>query len=354
MSVFKNRKNTSNTYFIAEIGSNFDGSLSKAKDLIWLAKECKAQAVKFQHYTAQSLVSDFEFSRLVNQSHQSNWSKSVFDTYKDAELNYKWTKELSMEAEKADIDFFTSPYSFELADYVEKHVFAFKIGSGDISWLDFITHLAKKEKPILLATGASSIYEVKQAVKTVLAFNNDLTLMQCNTNYSNQIDNRNYINLNVLDYYANHFPELTLGLSDHMPNYLSVLGAVAKGARVIEKHFTDSNNNRGPDHEFAMNPANWLEMIEVTRELEFSLGDGIKKVEINEQDARIVQRRSICAKKTIKAGSTVNESDFLYLRPAIDGSYHPYEKDKLIGKTVFKDVSPYQSFTKNMFIENNE
>ena len=135
-------------YFIAEIGSNFDRDLSRASDLIYLAKEAGADAAKFQHYTAGSLVSDIGFRQLGGrQSHQASWKKSVFETYQDASLNRDWTAVLKQACDEAGITFFTSPYSLELVDYVEPFVSAYKVGSGDITWLEIIERMVKASCP---------------------------------------------------------------------------------------------------------------------------------------------------------------------------------------------------------------
>ena len=291
------------TYFIAEIGSNFDGDLNRAKDLIYLAKVYGAEAAKFQHYTAEGLVSDFGFRSLSRiNSHQSNWQSSVFDTYKKASLNEEWTEELKLTCQKVGIEFMTSPYSLDLIEYVNKFVNCFKVGSGDITWIEAIKFMASKGKPILLATGASNQEEVNRAVGAIKEHTNEIVLMQCNTNYSGSKSNLKNINLNVLKNFQESFPDTVLGLSDHTPGFITVLGSVALGARVIEKHFTDDNTRNGPDHSFALDPKAWKAMIDYTRDLESSLGSGIKEIESNEKETAILQRRSIRAKKSIKAG----------------------------------------------------
>jgi sialic acid synthase SpsE len=205
-------------YFIAEVGSNFDRDLSRAKDLIYLAREAGADAAKFQHYTADSLVSDHGFKRLGSrQSHQAAWKKSVFETYQDASLNRDWTGALKETCDEAGIAFFTSPYSLELVDYVDPFVPAFKVGSGDITWHEIIVRMASKGKPVLLATGASSLEEVQQAVAAALEVTPSLILLQCNTNYTASPENYSCIQLNVLRRYELLYPGMVLGLSDHMP-----------------------------------------------------------------------------------------------------------------------------------------
>ena len=336
----------SQTYFIAEIGSNFDQDLGRAKELIHMAKESGANAAKFQHYTAESLVSDQGFKLLcANNSHQSSWKKSVFETYQDASINQDWTYDLYQACKDADIDFFTSPYSPGLVDLVDKYVPAHKIGSGDITWIEIVEHIAKKGKPVLLATGASSIDDVKRAVNAVLQFTSNIVLMQCNTNYTANDDNYRYLNLNVIKTYQELYPGIITGLSDHMPGYVSVLGAVSIGARVIEKHFTDSTEREGPDHSFSMTPSSFGEMVRETRNLEASLGHGIKKVEENETETVILQRRSICIASKKSKGDILNGGDLSFLRPSQIDNIPPYDKDKVIGMRLTRNMDAGEPLT---------
>ena len=174
-------------------------------------------------------------------------------------------------------NFFTSPYDLEIIDIIDKLIPAYKIGSGDITYIDIIKKIASKNKPYFLATGASTMVDVERAVKVGLSINKDLLLMQCNTNYTAKSENFNFINLNVLKGFKKKFPDLLLGLSDHTLGHATVLGAVSLGACAIEKHFTDDNYRKGPDHLFSMNPETWKTMIQNTRELELSLGGEEKK-----------------------------------------------------------------------------
>ena len=328
-------------YFIAEIGSNFDQDINRAKDLIHLAKEAGADAVKFQHYTASGLVSDHGFRHLgAQKSHQAKWSKSVYDTYEDASLRKEWTEDLKQACEEIGVEFFTSPYSLELVDYVDRFVPAFKIGSGDITWPDIIKSIASKGKPVLLATGASSLEDVKRAAEEVLSINPNLILMQCNTNYTADEGNLAHLQLNVLRTYERHFPNIILGLSDHTLGHVSVLGAVALGARVIEKHFTDSTDRDGPDHPFSMTPPAWREMVIRTRELESSLGNGEKKIEMNERETSVVQRRCIRARTALQSGNIIRKKDLIALRPCPEEGIPPYQIEKVIGSVLIKDLAP--------------
>ncbi len=200
---------------------------------------------------------------------------------------------------QSGIDYFSAPYDLEAVEMLDPHVEMFKIGSGDITWPDMLRRVASTNKPVLLATGASDIGEVQRAVDEILKVNPNLVLMQCNTNYTADTDNFRHIHLNVLHTYRAMFPSTVLGLSDHTPGATTVLGAVALGARVIEKHFTDDNSREGPDHPFSMNPRAWREMVDRTRELEQALGSSRKFVAPNEQQTVVVQRRCVRAARDL-------------------------------------------------------
>lgn len=327
------------TYFIADIAANHDGSLERAKYLIRLAKQAGADAAKFQNFRASKIVSDYGFRSMGSQqSHQSTWKKSVFEVYKGASIPFEWTPELKDVCDEVGIDYFSSPYDFEASDMLDPYVPAYKIGSGEITWLEAMEYMARKNKPVLLATGASDIGEVQRAVHAILAVNPALVLMQCNTNYTASGENFKYIHLNVLKTYATLFPQVVLGLSDHTTGPTTVLGAVALGARVIEKHFTDDCNREGPDHRFATDPDMWAEMVMRTRELEYALGGTDKKVEDNEKETVVVQRRCLRAARDLKAGETLTRDMIDVLRPATPGALLPNEIPAVIGKKLLGDI----------------
>ena len=327
------------TFFIADIAANHDGNLNKAIDLIHLCAENGADAAKFQHFKADTIVSDLGFKKLKSKkSHQSTWKKNVYEVYKDASINLEWTKKLKKACDECGIVFFTSPYDLDLVDYVNKYVPAYKIGSGDITYLEIIEKIASKKKPVILATGASTLKDVDRAIKVILKKNSDICLMQCNTNYTAEIKNFNYINLNVLKTFAKKYPKIILGLSDHTIGHATVLGAIALGARMVEKHFTDKNDREGPDHKFSMNPRSWKEMIERSRELENSLGSGEKIIEKNENETVILQRRAIRTKTKLPKGLKLKSADLICLRPCPSNGILPFELKKIVGKTLKKNI----------------
>lgn len=332
------------TYFIADVAANHDGSLERAKKLIELAKEAGADAAKFQNFQAPKIVSQKGFDNLGQQlAHQSKWEKSVFDVYQDASVSQDWTPHLKEHCRKVGIAYFTTPYDIQSVDHVDPFVSAFKIGSGDITYTEILSHMASKKKPLLLATGASSLMEVIEAVGILKKSGGEklpLCLMQCNTNYTASLENFKYIQLNVLKTYASVFPELLLGLSDHTPHHATVLGAIALGARVIEKHFTDDNDRKGPDHLFSMNPKSWREMVERSRELELALGGTEKKIEHNEIDSSVVQRRSLHLRKPLKRDEIITKEHIEALRPAPKSAITPNQMNLVLGMKAAKDYQP--------------
>jgi sialic acid synthase SpsE len=327
------------TYFIADVAANHDGDLKRAKKLIAMAAEAGADAVKFQHFAAETIVSNYGFTSLGNQqSHQASWKKSVFEVYQDASVNVDWTPELKESCDDAGVTFFTSPYSFDLVDAIDQYVPAFKIGSGDITWHDIIRHMSQKGKPVMLATGASTMSEVQDAVAVILQETPSMALLQCNTNYTASVENFRNIQLHVLKSYAVMYPNMILGLSDHTLGHATVLGAVALGARIIEKHFTDDRDRVGPDHNFSTDPTGWREMVDRTRELELALGAGVKKVEDNEHETVILQRRSIRALRKISRGSEICEKDLIMLRPCPEDGLPPYLMPQILEKKALRDI----------------
>lgn len=325
--------------FIADIAANHDGDLQRAFHLIELAKEAGADIAKFQNFKAEKIVSKNAFDNMPRQTHQAGWSKSVFEVYQDASLADEWTEKLKEKCNEIGIEYMTSPYDFESVDLADQYSNAFKIGSGDVTWTEILEYIASKGKPVLLATGASELEDVKRAMQVLQRHTDDIVLMQCNTNYTVDRENFKSINLNVLKLYNELYPDTVLGLSDHTQGCTTVLGALALGARVFEKHFTDDNTRIGPDHKFAMNPIGWREMVEKSMDLFYALGDGIKRIEDNEKSSRIVQQRSIYFCRDMKRGEKITKADIFPVRPINLEGFYPYEIDKIVGKVLKEDVS---------------
>ncbi len=328
------------TYFIADIAASHDGELSRAIDLIHLAAEAGADAAKFQNFTANKIVSDRGFSELgKNLGHQSAWTKPVTQVYAEASIPHDWTPHLKRACDEAGIHYFSAAYDLEAVDMLDPYVPAYKIGSGDITWLESLDYTAAKGKPMLVATGASELQDVIEAVDVVRRHTDEIVVMQCNTNYTGDEDNFRFIALNVLRSYATLFPDLVLGLSDHTPGHATTLGAIALGARVVEKHFTDDTTREGPDHGFSMDPRSWRELVDRSRELEASLGPVIKRVEDNEHETVVIQRRAVRALRPITAGQTIAREDLTVLRPAPQHLVPANRLDLVVGAVATRDLA---------------
>jgi N-acetylneuraminate synthase len=326
------------TYFIADIAANHDGDLDRALNLIRLAAEAGANAAKFQNFQAKTIVSKLGFSNLGQIAHQKSWDQDVYTVYDNASIPLDWTEQLKKECLRNNIDYSTSPYDLDYIKFFSDKIPYFKIGSGDITWKESIVQIASYNKPIILATGASTIQEVDDAVGLIQKFNVPLVLMQCNTNYLGDAENFNYINLLTLRQYQHRYKNVVLGLSDHTEGFITVLGAVSLGARVIEKHFTDDNLRKGPDHAFSLEPQTWSEMVKATRLLEKALGDGFKKIEANELESRIVQRRALRYTSNLKKGDKIKKSDLIALRPCPKDGVSPFDLEKIVGSQLINDV----------------
>ena len=334
------------TYFIADIAANHDGDLARAIDLINLAAEAGANAAKFQNFRAATIVSDVGFKRLGGQqSHQATWQKSVYQVYADASLPFDWTPALADACRAAGVDYFTAPYDVAAVDELTPYMPAIKIGSGDVTWIEMIHHIASQGKPVLLATGASDIGDVQRAMDALRQHTAEVVLMQCNTNYTGSLENLRHVNLRVLQTYATMFPDTVLGLSDHTPGHATVLGAVALGARAIEKHFTDDTGRNGPDHGFSLDPHSWRDMVDRTRELEAALGSPEKHVADNERQTVVLQRRCVRAARAIRAGELIERDSLAVLRPSPEGAIQPYEIDRIVGARAVVDIAEGEELT---------
>ncbi len=327
------------TYIIAEIGSNFDGSLAQAKHLVELAKEVGADATKFQSFLPDKIIARRGFE--ANTSFQSKWGKPVYEVYSEAVLPREWHQELAEYCYKKDIHFFSSPYDKEAVDLLsEIGVPAFKIGSGDITNPALIEYIAKKNKPVLLGTGASSMGEIEQAVNTIRATGNqDIVLLQCITNYPSPFEHANIRAMVTLKEAC----QVQVGYSDHTPGSIVPLGAVALGACVIEKHFTFDKTREGPDHPFAMNVSDMAVMIKDIRLLEAALGSPIKQLTPAETETVILQRRSLFAKVDIPAGTAITADMIEPLRPAIGMA--PKYMPLVMGRKVKVDIPEGEPIT---------
>lgn len=312
-------------YIISEVGSNFDGDLKRLKRLAKISKEIGADCFKIQNFLAEKIVSDEGFKNF-KVAHQSKWNDSVFNIYKKAEFPRKWIADIATYCKQIGIDFSSAPYDYEAVDLLKKFNLPFiKIGSGEIDNLEFLRYVAKLKKPIFIACGSSTVDEIGNAVKAIRsAGNNNVVLMQCVTNYPSPITDANIKAMvmlgnkfNVPVGYSDHTTSPNGGGDDPLAGLTVPIGAVALGAIVVEKHFTDDTKRAGPDHPFAMDIAAFSQMVKGIRAMEKALGDGVKKIMPSEKQTVVIQRRGVYSLKDIKKGSVVKKVDIELLRPAV-------------------------------------
>jgi N-acetylneuraminate synthase len=312
-------------YVIAEIGSNFDCSLVRAKRLAYMSKAAGADAFKIQNFTAPKIVSNVGFKNL-QVAFQAEWDKPVVEVYKAAEFPREWLKEISDYCKEIGIDFFSSPYDTEAVDLLEAiGVPAYKLGAGEIDNLEFIDYVAKTGKPVIISAGAATLDEIRQAVGVMRKAGNDkLILLQCVTNYPSPVADANLKAMVAIGGafkvpvgYSDHTIGKEGGADDPLGGLTVPLGAVALGACMIEKHVTDDRSRAGPDHPFAVTMAELATMISGIRAMEAALGDGKKRVMPSEKQTVVIQRRGMYAAKDIAKGETIRRGAIVYLRPAV-------------------------------------
>lgn len=322
------------TYIIAEIGANFDHDVEKAKRLVEAAKEAGADCAKFQSFLAERIVARKGFAQMHLKGVHGSWARPVDEVFREAEFPREWHETIAAHCHKIGIDFSTSPYDVEAVDLCDRlNVPFIKIGSGEITWHEMLTYIARKRRPMILATGDSTLAEVDEALSVIQATgNSDLILLQCITNYPSKIESAN---INVLRTYQTAFEILT-GYSDHSPGTVVALGAVALGGVVIEKHFTLNTHDVGPDHPHSMEPRDFAYMVSAIRELEAALGSTRKEVVAEEGETVVVQRRGLYARRAIAKGRKLETEDLVELRPAL--GILPKFKPQILGKTVNRDI----------------
>ena len=315
-------------YIIAEAGSNHNGSLEQAKKLIDVAVESRADAVKFQIYKAESLYSKRtpEFSYLKGQN--------VYELIKSIETPREWIKELAGYCEARNIIFLATPFDFEAIDLLDKYAPAFKIASFEIVDLELLQYAARKEKPMIISTGMANLCEIEEAISAIKSVGNeDIILLHCNSLYPTPAE---VVNLKAMETITTAF-KVPVGFSDHTLGIHIPVAAVAMGACVIEKHLTLDRTLPGPDHSFAIEPAELEEMVRCIREVEKAKGTGIKeKSELESEEMYIKARRSIHAKVDIPKETKITRDMLIIKRPG----YGITSKfiDIVVGREAKRDI----------------
>ena len=322
-----------NTYIIAEMSANHCGDKELAKKIIKSAKECGADAVKLQTYTADTLTIDCkkEYFKLKGGTLWDD--KYFYDLYKEAYTPWEWQGELKKYADEIGIDLFSTPFDSTSVDFLESiGVKKYKIASFEAIDYNLVKYAAQKGKPMIISVGISSFEEIQEVIDICKSVgNNDITILKCTSAYPAKLEDMNLIT--IRDMYDKFAPQgVNIGLSDHTMNNETAIAGIALGATVIEKHFTLDRNLGGADCTFSLEPAELKSLVQVIRNTEKLLG----KVDytVNEQNRAFA--RSLFAVKDIKKGEKFNAENIRSIRPS--NGLHPKFYEKLIGKTAKRDI----------------
>lgn len=319
-------------FIIAEAGSNHNGELETAKELIKVAAEAGADAVKFQNFKAAKL-----YPRAAGKSDYLKAEKSIYEIIQEMEMPDEWIPELAQACVESGVIFCSSPFDEEAADLLEPHVPFFKIASYEMNHFPLLLHVARKGKPVIVSTGASDLDEVRAMVETFLATGNSrLALMQCTAKYPAPLES---LNIGAIPAMLKEFA-LPVGLSDHSRDpIIGPVSAIGAGACIIEKHFTLSNDLPGPDHAFAVDPGELRQMVEAVRQAEAAMGTGEKKTLAVEGELRDFARRYIFTTRPIKRGERFTADNIAILRKGkLPAGLPPRRWDSILGKRAAEDL----------------
>ena len=321
-------------FIVAEAGVNHNGDPALARRLVDAAAECGADAVKFQTFRVDALLTRGA-PKAGYQVETTGAGESQRDMLARLELSLEVLAELKDRAAKHGLVFFSAPFDEESADVLEAlGVALFKVPSGEITNLPLLRHVAAKARPMILSTGMSSLEEVEQAVAAIRSAGDPpLAVLHCLSAYPAPAGE---VNLRAMD-------DLTVrcgcpvGFSDHTPGIEIAIAAVARGACIIEKHLTLDKALAGPDHRASLDPPEFADMVRAIRAVETALGDGLKRAMPSELDTRRVARKSLVAARALGAGTRLAAEDVLIKRPGIGIS--PADLDRALGRRLIRDVA---------------
>ena len=321
-------------FLIAEAGVNHNGDLETAKSLVNIAVQAEVDAIKFQTYKTDLLLLK-STEKAKYQKERSENQENFYEMLKRYELTDQDFMILKDYCDLKGIIFLSTPFDPISVELLEKlNINAFKIGSGDMNNFPLLKLICSKNKPILLSTGMATIEEVKESVKFIKENGiNNIVIFQCTTNYPTQYED---VNLNVIDSFKMEFTNDVIGFSDHSLGFTASIGAVAKGVKVIEKHFTLNKDMEGPDHKASLNPEELTQWVLEIRNLEKALGRNKKVPSESELEIAKIARKSIVSIKDLKQGSILSEENIAIKRPGTGISPKKYKE--ICGRTIKKDI----------------
>lgn len=299
-------------YIIAEAGVNHNGSLELAKRMVTAAKQAGADAVKFQTFITEELVTK-DAQTAQYQKENTGRQETQFEMLKRLELSYEDYKELKLVCDREGIDFLSTPFDLESIEILEKlNVDKFKIPSGEITNYPYLVRIAQTRKPLIVSSGMCTLDEIADALKILGVHGaGKISLLHCTTDYPAPYED---VNLKAMEALGARFG-ITVGYSDHTQGIEIAIAAVALGAQIIEKHFTLDRNMEGPDHKASLEPAELEALIRAVRHVEKALGNAEKKPSEAEMRNKEIVRKSIVAKRDIKAGETFSGDNLVTKRP---------------------------------------
>jgi N,N'-diacetyllegionaminate synthase len=320
-------------FVVAEAGVNHNGEVDLASRMVDAAARAGVDAVKFQTFRAERLVT--KAAGKAGYQCRATGGGSQFAMLKRLELTEKEFRELARYSRARELVFLSSPFDFESADFLEEvGVPAFKVASGEITNLPLLLHIARKGRPMILSTGMATIEEVVEAVRCVRKGGcSELVLLHCVTSYPARLE---HMNLRVIDTLKKRF-KVPVGLSDHTEGTCAAIAAVAMGACMVEKHFTLDRSLLGPDHSASLEPDELAKMVKAIRAVEAALGDGYKRLTAEEKGIRLAARKSIVARTRIAKGAVIIEKMLAYMRPG--SGLPPKDAWKIVGRKATREIA---------------
>lgn len=323
--------NKNSTFIIAEIGVNHNGSVDLAKTMIKSASMCGVDAVKFQTFVSEDLVT--KNTKTAEYQENNTNENSQLEMLKKLELSFDDFHELKRYAEDCGVIFLSSPFDFKSVDLLEKlNVSLYKLGSGELTNFELIDYVLKTNKPLILSTGMASLEEIKETYNHIKNKDN-LVILHCITGYPTSFEEAN---LNFIKTLQNEL-DVPIGFSDHSPGIELPIAAVALGVCVVEKHFTLDKTLEGPDHKASLNPDEFKAMVSAIRNVEVAMGDGVRRFSKNEKEIKQVARKSIILNENVQKGTVLKREMLSIKRPGTGIS--PKYIDDVIGKTVIADLN---------------
>lgn len=330
----------SKVFIIAEAGVNHNGSLKIAKRMIEVAVDAGADAVKFQTFKAEEVISKTA-PKTEYQRKTTNAKESQLDMAKRLELGAAAHRQLIQYCKKKGILFLSSPFDLESIELLNKFgLKIFKIPSGEIANLPYLRRMGSLGRKIIMSTGMATLREIGDALNILMkagTARNNITVLHCNTEYPTPLQD---VNLKAMLTIKNNF-RVNVGYSDHTRGIEVPIAAVALGATVIEKHFTLNKKMRGPDHKASLEPEELKAMVCGIRNIEKTMGSGIKRPSPSEFKNRLIIRKSIVATRDITKGEIFSQENITVKRPATGIS--PMRWDKVIGKVAKRDFKKDES-----------